>query len=95
MSENKVKTNLDAIEKLIVDGQKEVIKRIEAVEGRVGLVDGRLVEIDETIGKLDKKIDSVHSSLKNEIKVTGLAIKEDIQRVETKLDSHLKQPAHA
>ena len=38
--------------------------------------------------RLDSKIDRVHSSLKNEIKVTGLAITD-------RLDEHIKQPSHA
>jgi len=37
---------------------------------------------------LDAKIDSVYLSLKNEIRVTGLAITD-------KIDEHIKQPAHA
>ncbi len=95
MSDNKVKTNLDAIEKLIVDGQKEVIKRIEAVEGE--------------LRHLDTKIDTVHSSLKSDLEkidkkhdTNSQALydllqdtRKDVNRIETKLDAHIKQPAHA
>ncbi|MFH1362208.1 MAG: hypothetical protein ABIH69_06105 [bacterium] len=38
--------------------------------------------------RLNGKLDRVHSSLKNEIMVTGLAISD-------KLDEHIKQPAHS
>ncbi|MFH1362204.1 MAG: hypothetical protein ABIH69_06085 [bacterium] len=38
--------------------------------------------------RLNGRLDRVHSSLKNEIMVTGLAISD-------KLDEHIKQPAHS
>jgi predicted transcriptional regulator len=66
------------------DGQKEVLNRV------IKLEDGQK-DILETIKK-------AHSNLKNEIVVTALAVKEtvreEIKRVENKLDEHIRQPAH-
>ena len=44
-------------------------------------------EMKQMEHRLSGKIDKVHSSLKNEINVTAMAIND-------KLDEHIKQPAH-
>ncbi|MBU1026249.1 MAG: hypothetical protein KKA31_00795 [Candidatus Margulisbacteria bacterium] len=99
MAEKKEKTTLDKIEKLIVDGQKDVIeqlgKRIDGV--KQGLGD----RIDGVEGKLDKvevKIDKIETSLRKEIKDAYDFLSHDIGRLEkgllnevkSKLDEHVK-----
>lgn len=78
---------------------------IESLEEKVdAIAEGQRVH-DERFVQMDKKIDAVHSSLKNEIRVTGLALdsrieetklelKNDIKRVETKFEEHISLPAH-
>jgi len=95
-------TLIERIEKLIVDGQKEVLGRLDRLGGRMDGLDGRMDRLDGRMDglegglrKLDKKVDVVHSSLKNEIQIAGLALKDDIRELDEKLDAHMKLPAHA
>jgi uncharacterized protein (DUF342 family) len=78
---------------------------IESLDSKIdALAEGQKIHDDKFV-QLDHKIDAVHTSLKNEIRVTGLALdskieetklelKNDIQRVETKLEEHIRLPAH-
>jgi len=74
-------------------------------DDKLNKIDDRFDQIDNRLDKMDNKIDTVHSSLKNEIRITALALdskieetkqelKEDIRRVENKLDEHIKLPVH-
>ena len=87
---------LETIEKLIVDGQKEVLGRLDSVEKRldakIDSVEERLnAKIDSVEKKLDAKIDGHIYMLYDLIKDT----QKDIQRVEHKLDEHMRAPVHA
>ena len=72
---------LDTIEKLILDGNKEVIEQV----GKK--IDETKIELRQEIKgvgsslrqELGGKIDAVHLSLKNEIRVTGYALKDEIK----------------
>ena len=92
---DKMKTTLEKIEKLIVDGQKEVLGKIGQVESSLRQVESSLrQEIQETKEGLNEKIDLVHSSLKNEIATTAKVLDYDIKEVGRKLDAHVRQPAY-
>src|SRR3990167_1721152 len=116
MSEEKIKTTLEKIEGLIVDGQKEVLDRtIKLEEGQKEVLDrtikleegqkevlDRIIKLEEgqkQLGEGQKEIlgviKEVHSSLKKEIMVTTVAVKEivkeETKRVEDKLDKHIRQ----
>ena len=97
MAEEKISANLKRIEDLIVGGNKEVIDRVEK---KIEDTKQELrQEFRKEIGIVKEKMQEVYSGLKNEIKVTAYAvkdeIKDDIKRVEGKLDEHMRQPAHA
>jgi uncharacterized protein YjbJ (UPF0337 family) len=79
---------VDRIEKLIVDGNKEVLERIGKVEER--LEEAKL-ELKDDIKSVENKLDAVHTSLKNEIRVTAYAVKDEIKE---KIDDHVRL-AHA
>lgn len=72
---------------------------IESIEDKVNalgegqkIIEGNLEKgqksLENRIDSLDMKIDQVHSSLKNEIKITSMVIND-------KLEEHIKQPSHA
>lgn len=82
------------------DGVKLVAEGHETIRFEMKQMEERLVE------RFDTKINLVHSSLKNEIKVTAFALdskieetkhelKGDIKEIGQKLDEHIKHPAHA
>lgn len=106
MAEEKAKTTLDKIEKLIVDGQKEVLERIDRVEERIGGVEGRIGDVEtslrqelgDKIDKLDKKVDKLDKKVDLHAQATHdliTDVRKDIKGVEDKLDVHMRQPAHA
>ncbi|MEA3494079.1 MAG: hypothetical protein U9R38_06820 [Candidatus Margulisiibacteriota bacterium] len=78
MAEKKTKTGLEKIEKLIVDGQKEVIGRIDKLEDRFIGLEGR---VDNVESSLRQEIGKVHSSLKNETSTTAKMLDYDIKEV--------------
>ncbi len=59
-----------------------------SLENKVDGLGNRFVGLESKVDRLDKKIDVVHTSLKNEIKSTFYALND-------KLDEHLRQPSHA
>ena len=65
------------------DGQRKNGLLLEQVQSDVKAV-------AEGHGGLLNRIDSVHDSLKNEIKFTGCALKEGLDRVEDKLKEHVR-----
>jgi len=72
---------------------------LENIRGDIkGVAEGQSVlqrqadKLSQDVNALDKKMDTIHFSLKNEIKITGLALKEEIQAVDRKLDEHIRQP---
>lgn len=95
MAEEKMKTTLDRIEELIEGGQKEVLEKIANVETSLGQ---RIGVLEEGQKEILEKMKMVHTSLKNEIMVTATAVKEtvkeEIRRVEDKIDEHMRLLAH-
>ena len=93
-----MKKMLYKIEGLIVDGQKEVLDRIDKVESSLSDVKSSLrdvestlrQEIRETKEELEKKIDQAHSSLKSEISTTAKILDFGIKEVGHRLDEHLR-----
>ena len=84
MGEDKMKSNLDKIEKLIVDGQKEVLGKINRLEeGQKKLEEGQK-RIENKLNQIDKKHDNTATAL------YGL-----LQDTKKDLDAHIRQPAHA
>lgn len=83
---------------------EEIKGKVQLVLERHDVIRSEIKQSEERIknelrDELGGKIDRVHISLKNEIKVTALAVKSDleesIKRVENKLDAHACQPVHA
>jgi len=77
---------------LMTSGQKEVLTKIAQLSDDM---QGMKLEFRNDFRALDGKIDTVYRGLKTEINVTALALKDQIDRVETKLDAHMREPAHA
>jgi len=97
MAEDKKIDLAEKIEKLIVDGQKEIM---DGMASQFQTMKDEFRQGQESLKKeILGKLDSVHSSLKTEISVTAVAVKEtvkeEIKLVEDKLDLHMRQPAHA
>ncbi|MBI5400291.1 hypothetical protein HZB07_06810, partial [Candidatus Saganbacteria bacterium] len=100
MAEDNTKLFIDKIEKLIVDGNKEVVgyidKKVEQTKNEI------LSEVGKKFSEVNKKMDGLEQSFKKEIKQTYDFLSYDIgevekgiSRVETKLDAHIKLPMHA
>ena len=64
--------------KLLAEGQSAIHSGMERMKEH----------LSGKINSLDLKIDRVHSSLKNELNVTYMALNE-------KIEDHVKQPSHA
>jgi len=86
------------IEKLIVDGNKEVLERIGRLEdGQRELKDGQkdlsyeIKAVDKKVDTIDKKIDTNTNALYGLLK----DVQKDVKNVCGKLDEHIRQPAHA
>jgi gas vesicle protein len=101
MAENINQNLAEKIEKLIVDGNTEVKgyidKKIDEVKVEFRQeINGVKQEINGVRQELGGKIETVYKSLKNEIVATATAVteelKDEIKRVEDKLDKHLLQP---
>ena len=60
----------------------------KVLEDKVDTLNNGQKVLKDKVDSLDKKIYQVHESLKNEIKITAMAINE-------KLEEHMKQPSHA
>ena len=90
------------IEKLITNGQKELLSRLDRLEagqqnlevGQKNLESG-LHNLEAGFKRLDNKIDIVHENLKSEIATTAKVLDYSIKELGEKLDVHMKQPAHA
>jgi len=88
------------IEKLITNGNKEVLEKIGAIESGLKSVESSLhQEIRRVETSLGQRIDRVESSLHQEIKQTYDFLSYDIKEVEKKvddvkmkLDKHLRIP---
>lgn len=105
MSEEKEKSLPERIEALLIDGQKEVFERFDRLdEGQKGIVT-RIERLEEgqkqlatDVNKLDKKQDLYYKMLDYDIKEVGKKaddIRENVKRVEDKLEVHLRQLAQA
>jgi uncharacterized protein YdcH (DUF465 family) len=80
MEEEKTINLADRIEKLITGGNREVLDRIGKVVERLEDVKLELKDdIKRAENNLNQKLDAVHISLKNEIRVTGYALKDEIK----------------
>ncbi|MBI5699801.1 hypothetical protein HZC35_05855 [Candidatus Saganbacteria bacterium] len=98
------KSNLDRIEKLIVDGQKEILMEVNGVKEGLGQVKDELGQVKGELGQVKEKLGQVESNLKKEIGDIKFQIKTldtsvraahyDIRELDKKIDEHLKQPAH-
>ena len=99
-------TLIDKIEKLIVGGQTIVLERLDKLEGGQRNLESGQRKLENGQQEIMQTVKAVHASLKNEIKVTALALdskieetkqelKGDISRIAKKLDEHSRQPAHA
>ena len=88
------------IEKLIVDGQKEVLQKIQGLDEKVGGLDIKVGGLDIKVGGLSQKVDKVEKGLADltfEVKTLDTSVRAahyDIKEIDKKLDEHIKQPAH-
>jgi archaellum component FlaC len=100
------------IAKLITDGQKEVMARLDGIEGRFDGLSSDVGTIKQDVGTLKQDVGTLKqdvSWLKVELKridkkydVTAQAqydllqdVRKDVGDVRTKLEEHMRQPAHA
>lgn len=93
MEENRMKTTLEKIEKLIVDGQREVLTKIGNLDDRQGRLEDGFIRLEAGQQRLEEKIDTVHVSLKKEIVSTAKVLDYDIKEIGRKLDEHVSQSA--
>lgn len=63
-------------------------ERIQSLEVNQNLLSKKQDSLSKGQDSLSKKLEAVHASLKNEIRVTGLAIND-------RLDEHIRQPSRA
>ena len=87
---------LDRIEKLIVDGNKEVLQRVAQVETALrqeihGVEHSLRQELGGKIDRLEKKTDTNADAAYDLLK----DVREDVKKVADKIDEHMRQPAHA
>lgn len=92
---------LEAIQsdvKAVAEGQGGLQRQIDGLaEGQSGLFQ-QVGDLKTAIKAIDNKHDVNFQALYSLLQDTNkdvLEIKENLQRVETKLDHHIKQPAHA
>ncbi len=109
MVEEKYKTNLEKIEKLIVEGQTEILKEVRnnsrKIDENSRKIDENSRKIDENSRKIDgnsRKIDGLNEKLdkidkKHDINTIALydLLKETREDIKNKLDEHIRLPAHA
>ena len=77
--------SIDNKVKAVSEGHEIIRSEMQQMEQRLS---ERIEDNSLKIGAISKKLDSVHTSLKNEINITAMAIND-------KLDEHIKQPSHA
>jgi len=91
--------NLDRIEKLIVDGQKDVVDKISNLDTKIdgvrhelkqeiGAVAKKFDGLDKKFDGLDKKVEMYYKMLDYDIKEVGKKVGE----VKDKLDEHIRVP---
>jgi septation ring formation regulator EzrA len=101
MAEEKVKTTLDIIEKLIVDGQKDVVDRLDRLEnGQNDLKNGQN-DLKRDMGVVKRDLSDVKKDVHDlrtfDIKTLDTrmnTVQYDIKEIDRKLEEHIKQPAH-
>ncbi|MFA4905874.1 MAG: hypothetical protein WC645_05165 [Candidatus Margulisiibacteriota bacterium] len=100
MAEEKIKTTLDSIEKLIVDGQKEVLERIDRLEnGQNDLKNGQndlkrdLSDVKRDLGAVKNDVNELKFGVKT-LNTRMDTVQYDLKELDRKLDDHIKQPAH-
>ena len=79
MAEEKMKTNLDRIEKLIMDGNRDVVERVEK-------------KIEETKKGLQQEIKNAEQNIRREL---GDKIDRLDKKIDTNTNALLRQPSHA
>jgi len=100
MAEERVNINLERIEKLIVNGQKEVLQKIQGLDEKVNGLDNNVSGLSQKLENMDKKTGKVEKGLADltfEIKTLDTSVRAahyDIKEIDKKLDEHIKQPAH-
>lgn len=94
MAEEKPNTTLDKIESLIVDGQKDVLARVDQLDGKVeGLKDDFKQEFQNLRNEVKKNFNDLTFEVKT-LDTSVRAAHYDIKEIDKKLDEHIKQPAH-
>lgn len=98
MIEGKENILVGRIEKLIVDGNKEVLEKLGELEVDVGEIKKDMGEVKEKIGQLDKKVDRLGKTVEANAQASyGLltAVRDDVKEVKEKLEKHIRLPVHA
>jgi exonuclease VII small subunit len=101
----KEKTLVDQIEKLIVDGNKEILRRLDGLEnGQMTLEAGqRALEVgqktlEEGQKRLEFKVDKLSGIIDATAKASyGLLtdVRNEVKEVKDTLNKHVRLPAHA
>jgi len=94
----KDKTLIDQIEKLIVNGNQEVLNRLGKLEVGMGEMKNDLIGIKGKVDNLDRKVDRIDNTLNATAQASyGLLtdVQKDVKEVKATLDKHVLLPAHA
>ena len=89
--EDKTKTMLSHIEKLIVDGNKEVLKRLDNLEAGQHTLEAGQHTLEAGQTRIEKEVERLGKTLN----ATAQASYDLLTDVNRKLDEHIRQPAHA
>ncbi len=91
-NENKEMPLAGRIEKLIVDGQKEVVGRLDKLEAGQKQLEAGQKEIITRLGKLESEMKEIKFTV-NAIDTALKLLQSDITELDKKLDVYMKQPA--
>ncbi|OGC23302.1 hypothetical protein A2291_06540 [candidate division WOR-1 bacterium RIFOXYB2_FULL_42_35] len=102
MNKEKMAATLEKIEKLIIDGQQEILEKIsenaqridqldEKLGGKIDKLDKRIDRLEQKVDRIDQKHDTNTQALYDLLQDTN----RDVKRIEEKLDKHCQQPVHA
>jgi signal transduction histidine kinase len=104
MAEDKTKSLVNKIEKLIIDGNKEVVAQLDHKIEQVKIdiltevdikINGVKQELGGKIDRLDKKVDHLDATLDATARASYdllTDVRDDVKRVSDKLDKHLLVP---
>jgi peptidoglycan hydrolase CwlO-like protein len=99
----KEKTLINQIEKLIVDGNKEVLRRLDGLEEGQKRLELKVEGLDTKVGNLDRKVDGIDKKVDRvdrTLNATAHAsyslltdVQKDVKEVKDALEKHVLLPS--